>query len=178
MRLMGKTVYIFIAEGYHEHEFWFPYYRFREEGANVITVAPIAGIIYGEGRHGKDGLAAKADIAISDLPDKLPDILFLPGGIFGPLSLRVIPEVQSYVRRCMDAGILVCAICHAPWILISAGVIKRKTVSAPKDMAPDIIGGGGNYSQDKVSLDGNLLTAEYFACLPEMFQVMFTQCIQ
>ena len=175
MKLEGKNVYILIAEGYHEHEFWFPYYRFREEGANIIVAAPKAGIVYGEGRHGKDGLEAKADIAISDLPDKLPDILFLPGGIYGPLSLRVIPEVQSIVRRCLEAGKLVCAICHAPWILISADVARGKTISAPRDIASDIIGAGGNYSREKVSLDGNLLTAEYFACLHEMFQTMFAQ---
>lgn len=181
MILKGKTVYILIADGYHEHEFWFPYYRFREEGANVIVAAPNIGTVYGEGRHGKDGLEAIADTAISDLSDKtdkLPDILFLPGGIYGPLSLRAIPKVQNYVRNCMDAGKLICSICHAPWILISAGVLKGKTVSAPGDIAPDIIGAGGNYSSDKVTLDRNLLTAQYFACLPEMFQVMFTQCFR
>ena len=176
MRLKGINVCILIADGYHEHEYWFPYYRFLEERANVVVGAPEAGIVYGEGRHGKDGLEAKADIAISDLPEKLPDILFLPGGLYGPVTLRSMPAVQNYVRRCMDAGILVCSICHAPWILISADVVKGKTVSAPEDMAPDIAGAGGNYTNDKVALDGNLLSAQYFAYLPEMFQVMFTQC--
>jgi len=176
MKLKGKTVYIIIAEGYHDHEFWFPYYRFIEEGAEVLVAAPKPGIVYGEGRNGKDGLEAKADIAISDLPDKLPDILFLPGGIYGPITLRGMSKVQDYVRRCMDAGILVCAICHAPWILISADVVKGKTVSAPGDMAPDIIGAGGKFTNNRVALDGNLLSATYFGCLPDMFQVMFTQC--
>ena len=178
MRLKGKNVCLIIAEGYHEHEFWFPYYRFLEEGADVIVAAPKAGIVYGEGRHGKDGLEAKAGIAISDLPEKLPDILFLPGGIYGPITLRSISMVQKYVRRCMDSKTLVCAICHAPWILVSSGVLEGKTVSAPYDMSCDITGAGGHYTEDKVALDGNLLTAQYFACLPEMFQVMFTKCFK
>ena len=173
MRLKGKNVTILIADGYHEHEFWFPYYRFREEGADVLVAAPEAGIVYGEGRHGKDGLEAEALVRISDLPERLPDILFLPGGIYGPLSLRVIPGVLNYVRRCMDEGKLVCAICHAPWILVSAGVVKGKAISAPRDMAEDITGSGGIYSPEKVSLDGNLLSAHYYACLPEMFRVLF-----
>ena len=178
MKLKGKNVHILIADGYHEHEFWFPYYRFLEEGAEVTVFAPGAGILYGEGRHGKDGLEAKADKAISDLPQELPDILFLPGGIYGPLALRSMVEVQKYVKRCMDAGVLVCSICHAPWILVSADAVRGKIISAPEDIAPDIIGAGGKYTVDKVSLDGNLLSAEYFAYLPQMFQVLFTRCFQ
>lgn len=177
-RLTGKTVVILIAEGYHEHEFWFPYYRFLEEGATVIVAAPEAGIVYGEGRNGKDGLEAKADIPIRALPEALPDILFLPGGIFGPLTLRFMEAVQNYVKRCVDEGVLVCAICHAPWILISANVLKGRTVSCPPDMSWDVIGAGAVFSSNAVTLDGNLLTAEYFACLPEMFQVLFANGVR
>ena len=173
MRLKDKTVVILIAEGYHDHEFWFPYYRFLEEGAKVIVAAPQAGIIYGEGRNGKDGLEARADIAISDLPEILPDILFLPGGIYGPLTLRNMKAVQDYVKRCMAADVLVCAICHAPWILVSAGVLTGRRVSCPDDMSWDVKGAGAIYTGDAVTLDGNLLTAVYFGYLPDMFRMMF-----
>ena len=171
--LKEKTVVILIAEGYHDHEFWFPYYRFKEEGAKVIVAAPEAGIIYGEGRNGKDGLPAKADIAISELPEELPDILFLPGGIFGPLTLRNMCEVREYVKNCADSGVLVCAICHAPWILTAADVLRGRKVSCPEDMQWDVTGAGAVYSRDDVTLDGNILTAIYFGFLPEMFRVMF-----
>jgi protease I len=177
-RLIGKTVVILIAEGYHEHEFWFPYYRFLEEGARVIVAAPQAGVVYGEGRNGKDGLEAKADIPINAISQTLPDILFLPGGIFGPLTLRAMELVQNYVKRCVDEGVLVCAICHAPWILISADVLKGRTVSCPPDMSWDVIGAGATFSTDAVTLDENLLTAEYFACLPEMFHVLFSNWVR
>ena len=173
-RLTGKTVVILIAEGYHEHEFWFPYYRFLEEDATVIVAAPQAGVVYGEGRNGKDGLEAIADIAINELPETLPDILFLPGGIYGPLTLRNMESVQKYVKRCVEEGILVGAICHAPWILISADVVRGKTVSCPPDMSWDVVGAGATYSSEAATLDGNLLTAVYFARLPEMFQLLFT----
>ena len=175
MRLNKKTVVILIAKGYHDHEFWFPYYRFLEEGANVIVAAPKAGTVYGEGRSGKDGLEAKADIPISELPDALPDILFLPGGIYGPLELRNIPAVQEYVRRCIESNVLVCAICHAPWILVSAGVLNGRVVSCPDDISWDVTGAGATFSRDAVTLDGNLLTAVYFGYLPEMFRVMSAQ---
>ena len=175
MRLTGKTVVIMIAEGYHDHEFWYPYYRFREEGAKVIVAAPKRGIVYGEGRNGKDGLEAKAEISISELPEELPDILFLPGGIYGPLELRNMPEVRAYVKRCMDNDVLVCAICHAPWILISAGVVSGRTISCPEDISWDVTGAGGIFSKEPAVLDGNLLTATYFAYLPEMFRLLFAR---
>jgi len=178
MRLKGKTAVILIAEGYHDHEFWFPYYRFLEEGAKVIVAAPRAGIVYGEGRNGKDGLEAKADIAISELPDTLPDILFLPGGIYGPLELRNMKKVQDYVKCCMDSDVLVCAICHAPWILVSAGVLNGRRVSCPDDMSWDVTGAGATFTRNAVTLDGNLLTAVYFGYLPDMFRVMFEECIK
>ena len=177
MRLKGKTAVILIAEGYHDHEFWFPYYRFVEEGAEVVVAAPKAGIVYGEGRNGKDGLEAMADIAISDLSTDLPDILFLPGGIYGPLELRSIEAVRNYVKRCMDANRLVCAICHGPWILSAADVLKGRKVACPRDMQWDVTGAGGIYSPDPVVLDGNLLTAHYYGNLPEMFRVLFTECM-
>ena len=177
MRLEGKTAIILIAEGYHDHEFWFPYYRFVEEGAKVIVAAPKAGIVYGEGRNGKDGLEAEADIAINDLPNTPPDILFLPGGIYGPLELRAIKEVRDYVNKCMDANILICAICHGPWILSAADVIRGRTVACPRDMQWDVTGAGGTYSPENVVLDGNLLTAHYYGNLPEMFQLMFSKCV-
>ena len=175
MKLKGKTVVILIAEGYHDHEFWFPYYRFLEEGAKVVVAAPKAGIVYGEGRNGKDGLEAEANISIDELSETLPDILFLPGGIYGPLELRSMKSVQNYVKRCMEANVLVCAICHAPWILTAADVVKGKTVSCPKDMSWDVTGAGATYTTERVSLDGNLLTAEYYGCLPEMFQTLFNE---
>ncbi|MGW8178508.1 MAG: hypothetical protein ACWGQW_07055, partial [bacterium] len=58
--LEGARVAILIADGYHDHEFWFPYYRFLEEGAEVVVAGPKTGTVYGEGLHGKDGLPAEA----------------------------------------------------------------------------------------------------------------------
>ena len=178
MLLEGKTVLILISDGYQEHEFWFPYYRFLEEGAEVIVAAPKAGTIYGEGRLGKDGLMAEANILISELPEKLPDILFLPGGMYSPMELRNIPAVQEYVKKCIDTGKLVCAIGHASWILVSAGVLNGRTVSCPNDISWDVTGVGAAFSQKAVTLDSNILTAEYFARLPEMFRMLFQEGIK
>ena len=178
MILENKTVLILISDGYHEHEFWFPYYRFLEAGAKVIVAAPKTETIYGEGRLGKDGLMVEANILTSALPEKLPDILFLPGGLYSPMELRNMPVVQDYVKKCVDTGKLVCAIGHASWILVSAEVLNGRTVSCPSNISWDVTGAGAVFSQKVVTLDGNILTAEYFARLPEMFRMLFNEGVK
>ena len=89
MKLEGKRIAILVATGYHEHELLFPYYRFKEAGASVTVAGPEAGAtVYGEGRHGMDGLPFAADAAIGDLKADDFDAIHIPGGIYGPLALR------------------------------------------------------------------------------------------
>jgi len=173
-RLKGKTVVILIADGYFEHEYLFPYYRFKEEGANVITAGLKPGIVYGEGNlSGMNGLEANVDVGIVDVSIDLTDILFLPGGIYGPLFLRVDKNVQSFIQEYFNRGKLICSICHAPWILISAGILKGRRISCPFDMAPDVTGAGAEFVFHSVVADGNLLSAAGQALLPEMFMELF-----
>ena len=172
MKLKGRRIAIIIADGYHEHEFWFPYYRFREEGAEVIVAGPELGIVYGEGRHGKDGLPAKVTHSVEQVADMNLDVLYLPGGIFSPLALRAHRPTLDLVRSAMENEIIVAAICHGQWILVSAGVIKGRRLTCPPDMADDVKNAGGIYIEEKCVRDKNLITAVYFAYLPEQFQVL------
>ena len=84
-RLSGKNIAILAAEGTHEHEFWVPYYRFREENANVIVCGFEKGAVYkGEGRKGKEGCnLAPIDQCIDEVMADDLDALIIPGGIFG-----------------------------------------------------------------------------------------------
>ena len=168
MTLTGKRVAIAIANGYHEHELLFPYYRLKEAEAEVLVAGPEAGAaLLGEGRHGKDGLAFVAETAISDLKAEELDALHLPGGIFGPLELRAREDMCELIRELVDRGKVVGAICHAPWILISAGVLKGRKVACPEDMAIDCENAGATYVREKVVRDGPIVTGVYFGYLPE-----------
>ena len=178
MRLKGRKALIVIASGYHEHEFWFPYYRFREEGAEVIVAGPEVGVVYGEGRHGTDGLPAEITHSFEQIADLKFDVLFLPGGIYSPLSLREDERTLNLVRRAMEDKVIVAAICHAPWILISAGVVRGRKITCPHDMADDIKNAGGIYVEEKCVRDENLITAEYFAYLPELFRMLIPAIIE
>lgn len=172
MRLKGYKVIIIIANGYHEHEFWFPYYRFKEEGAEVIVAGPKLGTVYGEGRNGKDGLPAEVTHSVDQIINMKFDVLYLPGGIFSPLELRVHAPTLDLVKRAMTDNITVAAICHAQWILISAGVIEGRRLTCPGDMAIDVINGGGIFIDEECVRDRNLITAVYFGYLPQQFQAL------
>ena len=172
MQLENRRIAILIADGYHDHEFWFPYYRFKEEGARVLVAGTAAGTVFGEGRHGKDGLPAQVEYTIDQIHPGEIDALYLPGGIFSPLTLRAHEPTLNLVREAMDAGVIVAAICHAQWILVSADVVRGRRLTCPPDMAVDVTNAGGIYIEEKSVRDDHLLTAVYFAYLPEQFRML------
>jgi len=178
LRLRGCKVAIVIAEGYHDHEFWFPYYRFKEEGAEVVVTGPKKGIVYGEGRHGKDGLPAEITHTVEEIMNADFDVVYLPGGLWSPMTLRAHRPTLEFVRRAMDRDTLVAAICHAPWILISAEVVKGRKITCPPDMASDLTNAGGIYVRQRCVRDGNLITAVYFGYLPEHFRVLIPAILE
>ena len=178
MRLRNHRVIMIIADGYHEHEFWFPYYRFKEEGAEVLVAGPRTGIVSGEGRHGKDGLPAEIAYSVEQIVDRAFDALYLPGGIYGPMTLRAHQPTLELVRRAVDSGAFVAAICHAQWILVSAGVVNGRRLTCPPDMADDVKNAGGIYVEERCVRDDNLITAVYFAYLPEQFRELIPAMLE
>lgn len=172
MRYQGKRVAIIVDTGTHDHEFWFPYYRFLEEGAQVVVAGLEPGQVLGEGVNGKDGLPIPVDCKIDELQAEEIDLLFLPGGIYGPLRLRMCQPLLELVRACHARGTLICSICHAPWILISAGLVQGRTIACPPDIAVDIENAGGVPTEEPAVLDKGVLSSVYFGRLPEMFALL------
>ncbi len=170
--LKGCRVAIILAAGYHDHEFCFPYYRFQEAGAEVIVAGLEKGVVLGEGRNGKDGLPATITHTLDDLKNERLDLVYLPGGIWAPLKLRNNEQVCALVRKALADDVVVAAICHASWVLVSADVVKGKKIACPPDMAVDVKNAGAVFVKDKCVQDGNLITAVYFAYLPEQFRVL------
>lgn len=127
--------------------------------------------LLGEGRHGKDGLPFTTDAGIADLRADDLDALHLPGGIFGPLELRARQDVCGLVRAMVEQGKVVGAICHAPWILISARVVKGRRIACPEDMVIDVENAGGLHVRERAVRDGPLVTAVYFGYLPEYIRL-------
>ncbi|MBI5723249.1 MAG: DJ-1/PfpI family protein [Planctomycetes bacterium] len=178
MRLAGKTVVLLVAAGVHDHEFWYPYYRFREEGAQVVVAGLAAGTVLGEGRNGRDGLPLEITHTIAQVAGMTMDCLYLPGGIYNPLTLRRDSQTLELVRDAMAKNIIVGAICHGQWILASAGVLRGRRLTCPDDMSADVIHAGGNYVVEPAVRDGNLITAIYYAYLPEHFRLLIPAMLE
>jgi len=140
-------------------------------GPNVRTV-------YGEGRHGKDGLPAEVAHTVEDAAVWKPDVLYLPGGIFAPLELRAHRPTLDLVRESVECGRIVAAICHAQWILVSAGVVAGRRITCPRDMSDDVRNAGGVFVDEPCVRDGNIITAVYFGYLPEQFRVLMPAILE
>lgn len=173
-RLTGKRVALLAADGIHEHEFWTPYYRLKEEAAALIVAGPQKGKTYrGEGIHGLDGLLlAPTDAAISDLNANDLDALVIPGGIYGPLELRAHAPALELVRKLDAQKKIVAAICHGPWVLVSAGVLRGRRATSPQDMAIDVQNAGAEWIRQDVVRDGHIITAVYYGYLPQFLRAV------
>ena len=173
-RLAGKRIALLAVDGAHEHEFWVPYYRFKEEGATLTVAGPEADRIYhGEGRCGKDGLAlARTDKAIADLRADQLDALVIPGGIFGPLYLRNDFATLELVRQMNAREKIIGAICHAQWVLVSADILRGRRATSPDDMAVDMTNAGADWIKQEAVRDGHLITAIYFGYLPAFMRLL------
>jgi len=172
--LRGKRVALLAVNGAHEHEFWTPYYRLKEEEATVIVAGMERGAqYYGEGRHGLDGLKlAPTDAAIGELNPAELDGLIIPGGIYGPLALRVHPPTLELVRQLNTRRKVLAAICHGPWVLISAGVLRGRKAVCPDDMAVDLQNAGAELGRQEAVRDGHIITAVYFGYLPQFLKLV------
>lgn len=156
---------ILTANLFEDMEVFFPYYRLQEEGLEVLIAAPTLEII-----QGKHGYKIKPDITIDKVnPDDF-QLLILPGGSKdgAPGIVREIPEAQAIARSFMEKNKLVATICHGPYTLISADVLKeRHLTSIWTDGVPDEIQQAGAIWEDKeVVVDKNLISSRSPKDLP------------
>ena len=117
MELTGKRIIILVENMYNEHEFWYPYYRLKEAGAEVVVVGS-GSLQY----TGKFGIPAKADDSAKNLSSSDFDGIIIPGG-YAPDFMRRNPDMIRLVKEASDAGKIVAAICHAGWVLASAKIL-------------------------------------------------------
>ncbi|MDW7710369.1 MAG: type 1 glutamine amidotransferase domain-containing protein [Deferrisomatales bacterium] len=153
MRLKGRKIALFLENLYEDQEFWYPYRRLREEGAEVTVVAPRA-----DSYASKHGAPARADIAVGDARAEHFDALVIPGG-YAPDHMRRVPAMVDFVREMHDEGKVVAAICHAGWMLASAEIVKGRKVTGFFSIKDDLVHAGAEWLDREVVRDGNLITS-------------------
>jgi len=168
MELSGKRIGIFIEDLYNEFEFWYPYYRMKEAGAKVAVIGTGA-----KEYHTKIGLPAPGGTPAEAVSAVDFDAIIVPGG-YAPDRLRRHPAVLKLVRDCFDGGKIVAAICHAGWVLVSAGVLKGRKATCFSSIKDDVINAGAKYVDQEVVRDGNLITSRTPDDLPAFCREIIT----
>jgi protease I len=157
--LKGKKVAILVAnEGIEQVELTEPRKALEETGATVELLAPESGEAQAF-NHLDKGDAFPVDRVVGEASAEDYDGLMLPGGVANPDNLRTHPEAVAFVRAFFDAGKPVAAICHAPWTLVEAGVLKGRTITSWPSLQTDVTNAGGTWVDEEVHVDDGLVTS-------------------
>lgn len=157
-KLSGKKVAILAADGFEEVELTKPRAALDEAGATTMVVSLKSGKIQGM-NHADKGGTVPVDLTLNDAKPADFDALMIPGGLMNPDSLRSSEEALEFVRHFFREGKPVAVICHAPWVLIDAGVLRGRTVTSWPAIKTDIRNAGANWVDHEVVVDNGLVTS-------------------
>ena len=162
MELKGKRIIVLAEDNYQELELWYPLLRMKEAGAEVL----VAGSGRTETHKSKNGYPVKIDVKAEDVNPADIDAVIVPGG-YAPDIMRVVPGMLSLVKGAAEQGKVVAFICHAAWVLISAGVVKGKTMTSVQSIKDDVINAGAKWVDESVVVDGNMISSRRPPDLPD-----------
>jgi protease I len=161
MDLTGKKVALLLDNLYQEMEAWYPYYRLKEAGAEVVVIAAEAGKTY----TSKVGYPMKSDLSYDQANPADYDGVIVPGG-FAPDHIRRHPKAMELVKALDGRDKLVAAICHGPWVLCSAQVLKGRKATSFFAIKDDVVNAGASWQDSEVVVDRNLVTSRKPEDLP------------
>ena len=166
MELEGKRIMILVEEIFNDQEFWYPYYRLKEAGAEVVVVGSTNGSY-----TGKAGTQAKADAAAEAVSAADFDGVVIPGG-YAPDHMRRNPAMVKLVKDLFEAGKVVAAICHGGWMLASAKILQNRTVTSFFSIKDDLVHAGANFVDQEVVVDDKLITSRKPDDLPAFMRAV------
>ena len=161
-----KKILILIEKQFNDHEFWYPYYRLKEAGCEVVVAGN------GEASYtGKYGTIAKPNALASEVAADDFDGILIPGG-FAPDFMRRNAHMVELVRAMDSRRKLVATICHGGWMLASARILEGRTVTCHFAIAVDIENAGATLKDEEVVVDGNLVTSRTPDDLPAFMRTI------
>jgi protease I len=170
VELDGRKVAILAEDLYEDLELWYPYYRLKEAGADVKVI--------GSGRAdsfaSKHGYPVKPDLNADEARVGDFDAVVIPGG-YSPDLMRRKPAMVAFVKDMNSAGKTVATICHAGWMLVSAGILSGRQATGFMSIKDDMIAAGATYRDEPVVVDGNLITSRFPADLPHFCRAIIGQ---
>ena len=154
MSAAGKKAVVLVENLFEDYELIYPYYRLLEAGAEARLVGPEAGKAY----QGKSGTTATSGLAAKDADPGELDALVIPGG-YSPDHMRRHSSMVELVRQVHERGRVVAAICHAGWMLASAGIAQGRRLTSFFSIKDDLVNAGAKWEDSEVVVDGNLVTS-------------------
>ena len=161
MDLSQKTILIPIEEMFNDQEFWYPFYRLQEAGCRVAVVGSGSSEVY----RGKAGTTKKVDAAADRVNADDFDGIVIPGG-YAPDMMRRYPAMVKLVADSVSSGKVVAFICHAGWMLASAGVLEGRRLTSFFAIRDDLVNAGAIWVDEPVVVDGHLVTSRMPDDLP------------
>lgn len=156
--LSGKRVAILATDGVEQVELTEPRKALDAAGANTKVVSPKSGSIKGW-NHTNWGDEIRVDVTLDNTSPDDFDALLLPGGVINPDHLRMNEHAVNFVRAFFEAGKPVAAICHGPWMLVEADVVRGRNVTSWPSLHTDLRNAGANWTDSQVVTDHGLVTS-------------------
>ena len=154
----GKKVAFLLTDGVEQVELTSPWQAVQEAGGEPTLVAPHSGRL--QGYKGTDkGDTFNVDLTVAEANASDFDALVLPGGVVNADHLRVDKDAQNFTRAFFEQRKPVASICHGPWLLIDAGVIRGRNVTSYHTLQTDLKNAGANWTDEEVVVDQGLVTS-------------------
>jgi len=157
-KLNGKKVAVLVTDGFEQVEMTKPRKALDEAGAETKIVSLKSGKIQGM-HHADKGDKFDVDLTVDEVRPEEFDALMIPGGLMNPDSLRSNVAALEFTRHFFREGKPVAAICHGPWVLIDAGVVRGRTLTSWPAIKTDVKNAGGKWINEEVVVDNGLVTS-------------------
>ena len=172
--LQGMKVAILVADGFEQVELEQPKLALEAAGAETQIVSPAQGEVQGW-HHFDEGDRFPVDVPLAQARSMDFDALLLPGGVANPDQLRMQPQAVQFVKDFFAAGKPVAVICHGPWTLIEAGVVRGRTITSWPSLKTDLINAGATWVDQEVVTDQGVISSRQPADIPAFNQQMIEE---
>ena len=172
--LNGMKIAIVVAEGFEQVELTEPKKALEDAGARTWIVSPANRRVQGW-NHFEKGDTFLVDLSLDQANSGDFDALLLPGGVANPDQLRIIPKAVQFIREFFHAGKPVASICHGPWPLIEADVVRGRTMTSWPSLKTDLKNAGANWVDREVVADNGLVTSRQPDDIPAFNRTMIEE---
>jgi protease I len=170
-KLQGYRVAIVATDLFEEAELLEPRKALQDAGAQTVVIAPKSGEIQAV-RHDEKTRKVKVDMTLDQARPEDFDALLLPGGAMNADALRIEEKAQNFAQAIDRAGKPIAVICHAPWLLVSAGLVQGRKMTSYKTIHDDLENAGASWTDEPVVRDKNWVSSRQPTDIPQFNQAM------